>query len=138
MTLILPNRVDGLDEVISKWDSSSLNRIQWLMDEVEVRVLLPKFAFDTEAQLKDTLTEVNSSQQMLDMSRYESAFYNQFHSVLNFSWASSRFSPCGRRSHCWHVESNTKIVYRCRVYCRNLELMSTKRAAPFTRPPKSV
>jgi len=58
MTLILPNRVGGLDEMIAKWDSSSLNRIQWLMDEVEVRVLLPKFAFDTEAHLKDHLTEL--------------------------------------------------------------------------------
>lgn len=58
MYLALPNRVDGLDELIGKWDSSTLNRLQWHMDELEVRVQLPKFAFDTEAHLNEVLQEV--------------------------------------------------------------------------------
>lgn len=70
MTLVLPNSVDGLDEMINKWDSSSLNRIQWLMDEVEVRVLIPKFAFDTEAHLNDNLKQVNYHQSIEKRKNY--------------------------------------------------------------------
>lgn len=58
MYIALPNTVDGLDEMIRKIDSTSLQRAQWLMDEVEVRVLLPKFKFDNEVHLNNVLKEV--------------------------------------------------------------------------------
>lgn len=58
MFIILPNRIDGLNDLLQKLDSSTLQRVQWLMDETEVRVLLPKFKFDNEVFLNDILKEV--------------------------------------------------------------------------------
>jgi len=58
MFIILPNRVEGLNELLQKVDSSTLQRVQWLMDETEVRVLLPKFKFDNEVHLNEVLKEL--------------------------------------------------------------------------------
>lgn len=58
MYIALPNTVDGLDEMVRKIDSTSLQRAQWLMDKVEVHVQLPKFKFDNEIHLNNVLKEV--------------------------------------------------------------------------------
>lgn len=60
MYVILPNKVDGLNEMVGKVDSSTLHRSQWLMDELEVRVVLPKFKFDNEINLNEVLKDVSS------------------------------------------------------------------------------
>lgn len=59
MYVILPNKVDGLNEMVGKVDSSTLHRSQWLMDELEVRVVLPKFKFDNEINLNEVLKDVS-------------------------------------------------------------------------------
>lgn len=55
MYIILPNKLDGLDELVSRIDSSSLHRTQILMDKVEVKVSLPKFKFANTVQLNEIL-----------------------------------------------------------------------------------
>lgn len=55
MFLILPNRADGLDEFMNQLDSGVLHNAKWLMDETEVRVVLPKFKFDYSSNLNQVL-----------------------------------------------------------------------------------
>lgn len=59
MYIILPNKRDGLNELISRIDSSSLHRTQILMDKVEVKVSLPKFKFANTVKLNDFLKAVS-------------------------------------------------------------------------------
>lgn len=62
MTLILPNKPETeLNQLIMRMDSMSLHRSQYFMDEVEVRVQLPKFKFDHTSQLKNVLESVSDS-----------------------------------------------------------------------------
>lgn len=59
MYIILPNKRDGLDELISRIDSSSLHRTQILMDKVEVKVSLPRFKFTNTVKLNEILKAVS-------------------------------------------------------------------------------
>lgn len=61
MTIILPNSKGGVDELIRQMESNSLHRAQWLMDEVEVRVALPKFKFDYTSHLNRVLENVKKN-----------------------------------------------------------------------------
>lgn len=58
MFLILPNRPDGLNNLIGKLESTTLQRVAYLMDRVQVQVRLPKFKFDNEFVFNDILREV--------------------------------------------------------------------------------
>lgn len=55
MFLILPNRRDGFDDFVLQLDSAKLHNAKWLMDETEVRVVLPKFKFNYSSNLNDVL-----------------------------------------------------------------------------------
>lgn len=55
MFIVLPNRADGFDEFVNQLDSSQLHNAKWLMDETEVRVVLPKFKFDYNSNLNQVL-----------------------------------------------------------------------------------
>lgn len=59
MTIILPNRRDGIDELISKIDSSVLHRLQYLMEENEINVSLPKFKIVNTVHLNEILKAVS-------------------------------------------------------------------------------
>lgn len=61
MTIVLPNSKGGLDELLYQMDSNTLHLAQYLMDEMEVRVELPKFKFDHTAHLNDVLMRVSMS-----------------------------------------------------------------------------
>lgn len=59
MTIILPNAKGGIDELIRQLDSSAIHRAQWLMEELEVDLSLPKFKFDYKSSLKASLSSVS-------------------------------------------------------------------------------
>lgn len=61
MYIVLPNKRDGLDELISRIDSSTLHRNQLLMDKVEVIVSLPKFKFANTVNLNEILKAVSDT-----------------------------------------------------------------------------
>lgn len=59
MSLVLPNNPDtNLSTLINRMDSTSLHRAQYYMDEVEVRIELPKFKFDHTSALEEVLMTV--------------------------------------------------------------------------------
>lgn len=59
MYIVLPNKVDGLDELISRIDSSNIHRSQFLLNFEEVKVSLPKFKFTNTIKLNDVLKSVS-------------------------------------------------------------------------------
>lgn len=58
MYIVLPNKVDGLDELLNKIDTSTLHRAQFLLEEIEVKVSLPKFKFTNSINLNEVLQNV--------------------------------------------------------------------------------
>lgn len=60
MYIVLPNKIDGLDEVMARVDSSNMNRMQFLMSLEEVTVSLPRFSIVNTVKLKDILKSVNT------------------------------------------------------------------------------
>ncbi|XP_055683678.1 serine protease inhibitor 2-like [Lutzomyia longipalpis] len=62
MTVILPNSKSGIDSFVRQINTVLLHRIKWLMDEVECRVILPKFHFDMTNELKESLVKLGISQ----------------------------------------------------------------------------
>jgi serine protease inhibitor len=59
MFIILPNDVNGVNSVIDKLDANALKNEVWHMDEQEVRVVLPKFKFDTSLNLNEVTRAVS-------------------------------------------------------------------------------
>lgn len=59
MYIVLPQKIDGLDELLGKIDSSTLHRAQYLLEEVEVKVALPKFKFNNSINLNQVLKDVS-------------------------------------------------------------------------------
>lgn len=56
MFLILPyHEEDNFDLFVNTLDSAQLHKAKWLMDETEVRVVLPKFKFDYSSNLNQVL-----------------------------------------------------------------------------------
>lgn len=55
MFIILPNRAEGFDDFVRGLDSAQVHNAKWLMDETEVRVVLPKFKFDYSSNLNEVL-----------------------------------------------------------------------------------
>lgn len=60
MYIVLPQRIGGLDELLAKIDSSTLHRAQYLLEEVEVKVALPKFKFSNSINLNEVLKDVSA------------------------------------------------------------------------------
>lgn len=58
MYVVLPVDVDGLDNIVARIDSSTLHRMQILMEKVEVKVSLPKFRFTNTVKLNAILQAV--------------------------------------------------------------------------------
>lgn len=60
MTLMLPNCAEAgaIDQLLGRLDSESLRSSQYFMDEVEVRMQIPKFRFDHAAPLVPVLQQL--------------------------------------------------------------------------------
>lgn len=58
MYIILPTETGDLNEVIDKIDSKSLDKLFNLMEEMTVKVTLPKFRFDMKLTLSDAIKKV--------------------------------------------------------------------------------
>lgn len=58
MIIILPNRRDGIDELIPRIDSALFNRYKFLMKEVDVDVSIPKFNILNTVHLDEILKSV--------------------------------------------------------------------------------
>lgn len=59
MFLILPKSDSNIDELINKLESKMISRQAWYLDEVEVKVEIPKFKFDFDGNLKSILQKVS-------------------------------------------------------------------------------
>lgn len=59
MYIFLPNKRDGLDELIAKIDGSTLQRIQLQMRKTKLMVKIPKFEFTNTLQLNEILKKVS-------------------------------------------------------------------------------
>lgn len=58
MYIILPNERNDLDALVSKIDSSTLQRTQILMQKTELTVSVPKFKFTNTIPLSQILKDV--------------------------------------------------------------------------------
>lgn len=59
MYIILPNKLGDLDELISKIDSSTIQRTRSLLEKVVVKLSLPKFKFTSSVHLNEILKAVS-------------------------------------------------------------------------------
>lgn len=59
MYIVLPAKVDGLDELLSRVDNSNINRMQFLLNLEEVKVSLPKFNIVNTVKLNEVLKSVS-------------------------------------------------------------------------------
>lgn len=59
MYILLPTKIDGLDELVSRVGGSNFQRNQILMNSEEVEVTLPKFSIVNTAKLNEALKSVN-------------------------------------------------------------------------------
>ncbi|XP_068140759.1 serine protease inhibitor 27A [Drosophila tropicalis] len=53
--VLLPHEIDGIFELIHNLENDELKSAQWAMEEVKVKVILPKFRFDYQRDMKETL-----------------------------------------------------------------------------------
>lgn len=58
MTIVMPNAVGAINQLIQELEGDSLKRLQWLMDEVQVKLTVPKFKIDFSSQLKPVLMKL--------------------------------------------------------------------------------
>lgn len=65
MFIILPNAIGGIDELVERLEEQDINNDVWHMDEIEVRVSLPKFKFDTTINLNSIIQKVNSEDNLI-------------------------------------------------------------------------
>lgn len=90
MYIVLPQDVEGINGLVDKIDSSTLHRAQYLLEEVEVKVALPKFRFTNSIQLNEILKEVSRSDIDLNSKSNNSIF----------SWEFVKCSQIKHHSHC--------------------------------------
>lgn len=57
--IVLPNRVDGINDLINSLESETLNEDVFYMDKSEVKVVIPKFKFDTQTDMNDAIQQVS-------------------------------------------------------------------------------
>lgn len=67
MLLVLPDSIDGIDEFLRNMDATTLRKAEWLMDELEVKVVLPKFKFEYLSHMNDVLKEVKIDEIILTL-----------------------------------------------------------------------
>lgn len=120
MYIVLPQKVGGLDELLGKIDSSTLHRAQYLLEEVEVKVALPKFKFSNSINLNDVLKDVSHDPTFIRISWFSYLNDINIYIFSYFSWASAKCSPIRHRSHCWLAVLPSKIVFKYRTSCRRL------------------
>lgn len=65
MLVVLPNSKEGFNEFVRQLDGASLRREEWLMDDEEVYVAMPKFKFEHLANLKSTLEDVSLANNLI-------------------------------------------------------------------------
>jgi len=53
--IVLPNKKDGLAKLLTNLDSSTLHRAQYVLQQEEIKVALPKFKFTNTIQLNEIL-----------------------------------------------------------------------------------
>lgn len=58
MYILLPKRVDGLNQLLANISPFTLRRALWQLEETSVAVTLPTFKFDFMTDLRKVLTEV--------------------------------------------------------------------------------
>lgn len=58
MLLVVPKSKDGINDFVRQMDATTLRRVEWLMDEHEVKVSIPKFKFDYLANYNEILKEL--------------------------------------------------------------------------------
>lgn len=58
MLLVLPDAKQDLNELVAKMDSTTLRKSEWLMDEHEIKVAIPKIKFEYLSKMNDVLKEV--------------------------------------------------------------------------------
>lgn len=66
MFILLPKTKGGLDELTNDLENDQLKRMQWMMDEVKVKVTIPKFKFDFENNIKETLKKLGINEIFTD------------------------------------------------------------------------
>lgn len=88
MYIALPQKVDGLEQLLQKVNRSTWARALKSMAKAKVKVALPKIKFSNSISLKDTMNIVS---RMMHRSR---RIFGKFHCVsLNFRWEFGKFSP---------------------------------------------
>lgn len=95
MFIVLPNESSNVDKVIEGLSSDTIKNEVWHMDDVEVRVVMPKFKFDTSMNLNEVVKQVSRWINELNS-------WNLF-SFANFSWESKKSSRQVPLSHFWLV-----------------------------------
>lgn len=58
MTIVMPKAVGAINQLIQELEGDGLKRLQWLMDEVQVKLTVPKFKVDFTSQLKPVLMKL--------------------------------------------------------------------------------
>lgn len=117
MNIVLPNKRDGLNELISKIDSTLLRRAQVSMGKVELAVSLPKFKFTNTIQLNQVLKDVSIFTSTLNLS----IFYEKHSRIFSkyiFSLDFDKYSQFKHRFHNWHAVLSFKIVLKCQMCCK--------------------
>lgn len=60
MFFVLPKLDSDIDELVKKLDSKTIAREAWYLDEVEVKVEIPKFKYEFDGDLKTILQQVRN------------------------------------------------------------------------------
>lgn len=58
MFILLPHAMEGINELLQSLENDEVKSAQWAMEEIKVKVTLPKFHFDYQRSFQDTLKEL--------------------------------------------------------------------------------
>ncbi|CAO1331347.1 unnamed protein product [Diamesa serratosioi] len=58
MFIILPNSIGGIDELVERLEEQDINNEVWHMDDIEVKVALPKFKFDSTTNMNSVIQKL--------------------------------------------------------------------------------
>ena len=57
--IVLPNKIGGINDLVDRLESETLNEDVFYMDKSEVKVSIPKFKFNTQTHLNDVIQQVS-------------------------------------------------------------------------------